>query len=54
VRSVQIIADHDRHGASERNAKLLARSIRATGRACDVIMPKQSGADANDVLQGAA
>jgi hypothetical protein len=41
-------------GTARANAKLLARSIRATGRACDVIMPKQPGADANDVLQGAA
>jgi Toprim domain len=32
VRSVQIIADHDPHGVSERNAKVLARSIRATGK----------------------
>lgn len=54
VRSVRIIADHDRHGASERNAKLLARSIRAGSRTCTVIMPNALGADANDVLRGAA
>jgi Toprim domain len=54
VRSVQIIADHDPHGASERHAKALARSIRATGRSCTVIIPNQLGADANDVLRGAA
>jgi putative DNA primase/helicase len=54
VRSVQIIADHDPHGVSERNAKVLARSIRASGRACAVIMPNEPGADANDVLRGAA
>jgi DNA primase len=54
VRSVQIIADHDAHGASERNAKVLARSIRAGGRTCVVIMPNAPGADANDVLRGAA
>ena len=54
VRSVQIIADHDAHGASERNAKVLARSIRAGGCACTVIMPNARGADCNDVLRGAA
>jgi Toprim domain len=54
VRSVQIIADHDPHGVSERNAKVLARSIRATGRSCTVVMPNALGADANDVLRGAA
>jgi hypothetical protein len=54
VCSVQIIADHDAHGASERNAKALARSIRAGGRTCNVIMPVQAGFDANDVLRGAA
>jgi putative DNA primase/helicase len=54
VRTVKIVADHDPHGASERNAKLLAKSIRASGRTCTVIMPNEPGADANDVLRGAA
>ena len=54
VRSVQIIADHDRHGASERAAVTLCKSIRSSGRTCTVIMPNAPGADANDVLRGAA
>lgn len=54
VRSVQIVADHDPHGASKRSAVTLCRSIRATGRICTVVMPNQPGADANDVLRGAA
>ena len=54
VRSVQIIADHDRHGASERAAVTLCKSIRVSGRTCNVIMPNAPGADANDVLRGAA
>lgn len=54
VRKVTIVADHDGHGASERSAKVLAKSIRTTGRTCTVIMPNAPGADANDVLKGAA
>jgi putative DNA primase/helicase len=54
VRTVKIVADHDRSGTSERAAKMLAKSIRNSGRTCAVIMPVQAGADANDVLRGAA
>jgi|APTNR8051073442_1049403.scaffolds.fasta_scaffold03053_7 hypothetical protein len=55
VRNVVICADHDPHGVSERRGKALARSIRASGRRCSVVMPSVPGRDANDILlRGAA
>jgi hypothetical protein len=54
IREITLIADNDLAGTSERLAKVLAKSIRADGRICTVIMPVQAGADANDVLRGAA
>lgn len=54
VREITLIADNDLAGTSERLAKVLAKSIRADGAICTVIMPVQAGADANDVLRGAA
>lgn len=51
VSRVTLVADHDAAGGSEAKARVLAQSIRATGRTCSVIMPDLVGADANDVLR---
>ncbi len=54
VHRVVVVADHDQSGISERRGRALAESIRETGCQCQVIMPDHAGADANDVLRGAA
>lgn len=51
---VSLIADHDPSEVSEVKARALARSIRATGRAATVLMPNETGLDANDILKGAS
>lgn len=51
VRKVIVVADHDEHGVSQRQAKALAQTIRATGRTCTVAMPAGPGQDANDIAR---
>jgi putative DNA primase/helicase len=54
VRTVRLIADNDKSGASARKACELAKSLRETGRYCEVRMAPVPGADANDVLMQSA
>ena len=50
VKEVVITADADPNGGSETKAMALAAWIGSTGRKARVIVPRQIGIDANDVL----
>lgn len=49
VRRVILFADHDRNGASLKNAKIFAAELRAGGRKVSIQMSDTPGEDANDV-----
>jgi hypothetical protein len=54
VRTVIILADHDRSGAGERAARDAAARWRAEGRRVSIAMPPERGTDFADVLAGCA
>ena len=54
VRTVIILADHDRSGAGERAARTAAQRWLAEGRRVRIAMPPEPGTDFNDVLAGGA
>jgi hypothetical protein len=54
VRTVVILADHDRSGAGERAAQTAARRWLAEGRRVRIAMPPESDTDMADVLAGRA
>jgi putative DNA primase/helicase len=54
VRTVIILADHDRNGAGERAARAVAQRWLAEGRRVRIAMPPEPGTDFNDVLVGRA
>jgi putative DNA primase/helicase len=54
VRTIIILADHDRSGAAERAAYVAADRWLAEGRRVRIALPPECGADFNDVLFGRA
>ena len=54
VRSVVILADHDRSGTGERAARNAAPRWLAEGRRVRFVMPPEPGADFADMLSGRA
>jgi putative DNA primase/helicase len=52
VRTVTILADHDRSGAGQRAAYLAAQRWLVQGRQVRIAMPPEPGADFNDELLG--
>jgi hypothetical protein len=54
VRTVIILADHDRSGAGERAAQVAAQRWLAEGRRVRIAIPPVPGTDFNDVLVGRA
>src|SRR5262249_53488334 len=54
VRTVVILADHDRSGAGERAARTAAQRWLAEGRQVRIAMPPELGTDMADVLAGRA
>jgi putative DNA primase/helicase len=54
VRTVIILADHDRNGAGERGARTAAARWLVEGRRVRIAMPAQPGSDINDVLLASA
>ncbi len=54
VRTVIILADHDRSGAGERAARRAAARWLSEGRGVKIAMPPEPGTDFNDVLVGRA
>ena len=52
VRTIIILADHDRSGAGERAARTAAARWLAEGRRVKLAMPPEPGSDFNDVLLG--
>jgi hypothetical protein len=52
VRTVVILADHDRSGAGERAARTAAQRWLAEGRRVRIAMPPEPGTDMADVLAG--
>jgi putative DNA primase/helicase len=53
VKVVAIVADHDRHGVSERKARALALALMREGIKARVLLAANEGDDANDVLRSA-
>ena len=54
VRTIIILADHDRSGAGERAARTAAQRWLAEGRRVRIAMPPEPGTDFADVLAGGA
>jgi putative DNA primase/helicase len=52
VRTLVLLADHDRSGAGERAARTAAARWLAEGRRVRIAMPPEPGTDFNDVLLG--
>jgi putative DNA primase/helicase len=50
VRTVVILADHDRNGAGERAARVAGQRWLAEGRRVRIALPPEPGTDFNDVL----
>jgi putative DNA primase/helicase len=54
VKTVIILADHDRNGREERASRIAAARWITEGRRVRIAMPPERGTDFNDVLNGSA